>query len=177
MAHEPLNFHVTREWAREQAGIEPDDGITSVGGLAHRIGALEPTRAPGREAVVRPSGAPPVWRDPRRHSLGKLVELSRRRLRLSIEQLAAQADVDVAELLALERAGDVVPQTRTVRQVAGVLRVPVEPLLELAGLAPAESASLTESAVRFAARSESINDLSKEEEEALSWFVQELAKA
>jgi hypothetical protein len=54
--------------------------------------------------------------------------------------------------------------------------VRVEPLLELAGLVVTKSVALTESAVRFAARSEPMDALTKEEEEALNWFVKELSK-
>jgi DNA-binding XRE family transcriptional regulator len=114
--------------------------------------------------------------DPRRQSLGKLVELSRRRMRLSVEQLAQTANVDLAELLAIEKAEEILPEPRTIYQLAQVLRMRVEPLLELAGLAVSTSGGLTESAVRFAARSEPMDSLTSEEEAALSWFVQELSK-
>jgi uncharacterized ParB-like nuclease family protein len=52
----------------------------------------------------------------------------------------------------------------------------VEPLMELAGLVVPKSIALNESAVRFAARSEPMDVLTKEEEEALNWFVKELSK-
>jgi transcriptional regulator with XRE-family HTH domain len=175
MAHETLNMSITREWASAQAKLEPDSGITSVGGLAHRIGGTEQVRGRGPEEGAEVLSTHTMSVDPRRQSLGKFIELSRRRMRLSVEQLAERADVDLVELLALEKAEDILPEPRTVYQLAQVLRMKVEPLLELAGLVT-KSIGLTESAVRFAARSEPMDALTKAEEEALNWFVQELSK-
>ena len=169
MAHEKLNINMTREWASAQAKLEPDSGTTSVGGLAHRLSGMEQAS----DAALSPSTST----DPRRQSLGKFIELSRRRMRLSVEQLADKANIDLAELLAIEKAEDVRPEPRTVYQLAHVLRVRVEPLLELAGLVVTRTTGLTESAVRFAARSEPMEALTKDEEEALNWFVKELTRA
>jgi transcriptional regulator with XRE-family HTH domain len=176
MAHETLNINITREWASSQAKLEPDSGMTSVGGLAHRMGELY--REGGsvqQEGTEVPAGRM-MSADPKRKSLGKLIELSRRRLQLSVEQLAQRAEVDFAELLAIENAEDIVPEGRTIYQLAQILRIKPEPLLELAGLVVAKSLQLRESAIRFAARSEPMEALSKEEEEALNWFVRELSK-
>jgi len=175
MAHETLNINVTPEWALEQAKLEPDVGVTSVGGLAQRIRGFEDVPNAEQEGAENLS-TPSMSADPRRQSLGKFIELSRRRMRLSVEQLAEKVDVDLAELLAIEKAEDIVPEPRTLYQLAQFLRMRVEPLLELSGLVVAKSVSLTESAVRFAARSEPMDTLTKEEEEALNWFVKELTK-
>jgi transcriptional regulator with XRE-family HTH domain len=176
MAHETLNINITPEWALEQAKHEPDAGVTSVGGLAHRLSGLESVSGPARQPESEGSSSLVMSADSKRQSLGKFIELSRRRMRLSVEQFAQKADVDLAELLAIEKAEDIAPEPRTIYQLAGVLRISVEPLLELAGLVVQKSAGLTETAVRFAARSEPMDALTKEEEEALNWFVKELSK-
>ena len=176
MAHEKLNIDVTSEWAIQQAKTEPDVGITSVGGLAHRINELETPGDRARRIENEIAARPAMSADPKRQSLGKFVELSRRRMRLSVEQFAQNADVDLAELLAIEKAEDIAPEPRTIYQLASVLRIDVGPLLELAGLAAQKSADLTETAVRFAARSEPMDALTKEEDEALNWFVEQLTK-
>lgn len=98
MAHETLSVDITREWALVQAKNEPEIGVTSVGGLAHSMNELARL-----DISVPPSHAEPIpAASPRRFSLGKFVELSRRRLRLSVEQLADQANVDLSELVAIE---------------------------------------------------------------------------
>ena len=144
MAHEALNINITREWAVAQGKREPDSGATSVGGLAHRISGLLQASDPARQERANGTSA-----DPRRQSLGKFIELSRRRMRLSVEELADKANVNLAELLAVEKAEEFVPEPRTLRQLAKILQMPAEPLLELAGLAVTQSSALTESTVRL----------------------------
>ena len=172
MAHEKLNIRMNREWARSQAKTESEGTFTSVGGLSCRMDEMAALVLKNPPLLIEPLVA-----DPRRQSLGKFVELSRRRLRLSVEQLASRANVDLAGLLAIEKAEEVTPEPRTIYQLAAVLQVGVEPLLELAGLVLPKTTRLTESAVRFAARSEPMQVLSEEEEAALNWFVKELTKA
>lgn len=173
MAHEKLNFTFTREWAKLQAKLEADEGNTSVGGLALRVAEskanLEALNAPAAQQNAEST-------DPRRQSLAKLVELFRRRMRFSVEKLAEHAQVDLGELLAIENANPVAPAPRTIYQLAVVFKVKPDPLMELAGLVESRRADLTESAVRFAARSEPMQALSRDEEDALNWFVKELTK-
>jgi transcriptional regulator with XRE-family HTH domain len=114
--------------------------------------------------------------DTRKLSLARFVDLSRRRMRLTVEALAQRADVDLATLLAIESGEDVVPEPRTVFQLAKVLNVNPEPLMELAGLIDVKNSSVGEVATRFAARSEPMAALTPEEEEALNWFVDQISK-
>ncbi len=173
MAHETLSVDITREWALVQAKNEPEIGVTSVGGLAHSMNELARL-----DISVPPSHAEPIpAASPRRFSLGKFVELSRRRLRLSVEQLADQANVDLSELVAIESAENLIPEPKTIYELAKVLQVRAEPLLELAGLRVPTTSNLVNSAVRFAARYAPTRTLSTEEEAALDWFVEELTKA
>jgi hypothetical protein len=46
MTHEELNIKITRKWATKQARLETESGVTSVGGLAHRIGCLKRVNGP-----------------------------------------------------------------------------------------------------------------------------------
>ncbi len=160
MSHPKLNMRITDEWVLAQAAREPESGITSVGGLAARMEAAQPKPA-----------------DPSRLSLAKFVELSRRRLGWTVEKLAEQADVDLAELVAIEKAEAVSVEPRTVFQLARKLDVKPEPLMQLAGLIEVKDSRVDEAALRFAARSEPMAKLSREEEEALKWFIRELTKA
>jgi transcriptional regulator with XRE-family HTH domain len=171
-----LRLNLTREWASEQARREPGSGVTSTGGLAHRINDLGHLNGPATQGEAESVSTPTMPADSRRKSLGKFIELSRRRMRLSVEQLAEKANVDLVELLAIEKAEGIRPEPRTIYQLAQVLQVRVDPLLELAGLVVTKSVALTASAVRFAARSEPMDVLSKEEADALDWFVEELSR-
>jgi transcriptional regulator with XRE-family HTH domain len=110
-------------------------------------------------------------------ALAKLVELRRRQCRLTAEDLATRADVDLADVVNIERGEGFVPEPRTVHQIAQVLKLPERRLLELAGLTEVRDRRLREATVRFAARSEPIEELRPEELEALEEYVKVLAES
>jgi transcriptional regulator with XRE-family HTH domain len=139
---------------------EESEGVVSVGGLVTEL----------REVAARVEGNPG-----RKVAFARFVELSRRRLRLKVEDLAKKAQVDVSELLGIEQGDVECPEPRTVYRLAGVLKVPQERLLELSGLAVPRDVRFQEAAIRFVARSERMDALSREEETALQEFVKILA--
>lgn len=110
-----------------------------------------------------------------RVAFGRLVQLSRRGQRLSVEEFAEKADIDVTELLNIERTA-CIPEPRTVHQLSGILNIGIKKLLQLSGLTKEREAGLVEEAVRFAARSESLEKLSAEEVHALEHFVSVLSE-
>jgi transcriptional regulator with XRE-family HTH domain len=110
-------------------------------------------------------------------ALAKLVELRRRQCRLTVEALASRADVDLEDVMTIERGEGLSPEPRTVHQIAQVLNLPKRRLLELAGLAESRDHRIREATVRFAARSEPIEELSPEELEALEEYVKVLAES
>jgi len=83
MAHAKINLNITPEWVKARAQREPESGIMSAGGLANRL------------TMVRDSG---TTYDTNRQSLAKFVEFSRRKMRLSVEQLAERAQVELTDL-------------------------------------------------------------------------------
>jgi HTH-type transcriptional regulator, competence development regulator len=147
-------------WVNRMADLE-DGTEFSVGGLAHEVGMFGVPEAPA-----------PVTRS----AFAKLVELRRRALRMSVEELAESADVDVAELVSIELDKAEVPELRTVAKLAKALALPAQRLVELSGLATPRDARFSEAVVRFAAKSESVEKLSRTEMEALEEFVKFLAE-
>lgn len=111
-----------------------------------------------------------------RHVFARLIELRRRQMRLSLETLASQADVALEEIVSIERSEGMVPEPRTVHQLAQVLELPERRLRELAGLMEVRDGKFREATVRFAARSESVEELRPEELEALEEYVKVLAE-
>jgi transcriptional regulator with XRE-family HTH domain len=109
-------------------------------------------------------------------AFAKLVELRRRQCRLSAEDLAVRADVNLEAIVSIERGEGSIPEPRTVHQIAQVLKLPERRLLQLAGLVEAKDSRFREATVRFAARSEPIEDLRPEELEALEEYVKVLAE-
>jgi transcriptional regulator with XRE-family HTH domain len=148
-----------RKWLRRMAELEDRHPSISVGGLAADLGLLHSSDPPAGLAF------------------GRLINLARRKLGLSIEVLADKADVELSELLLIERGEDIKPSPRTVYRLAGVLKFSVGKLMELAGLAIPREPELGRAALRFAARSEPTTELTKEEREAYEEFAKALAES
>jgi hypothetical protein len=147
------------DWFRAAADVEAMTPITAGAASVPQEGRFAEKAGTGRLA------------------LAKLVELRRRQCRLSVEGLATQAEVNLEEVVSLEQGEGAGPSPRTVQRVAAVLKLPERPLLELAGLVEGKDHRLREAAVRFAARSEPVEDLRPEEREALKEYVKVLAEA
>jgi HTH-type transcriptional regulator, competence development regulator len=145
------------EWLTQAAAAEDGCRSISVGGLAFDLGLLA-SPADGMHRVF-----------------GRFVEYARRESGLTVERLAERADVDLAEIVEIERDDDYIPQVRTVHQIAQVLKLPTSRLLQVAGLVTARS-SVSGAALKFAARSEPTSQLSPNEREAFEEFVKVLVE-
>lgn len=104
-------------------------------------------------------------------AFGKLIELMRRNRGWSVEKLASEADLDLADLVIIEDDHTALPEPRAVYQLAEVFQLPQSRLLQIAGLSKERDASLQRDTLRFAARSQSIAQLSEVEQRALDEFV------
>ena len=93
-----------------------------------------------------------------------------------MEQLADAAEVDASELLVIEDDLHHVPEPRTIYKLAQTFEVSQRRLMQLAGLTAVNDAGLRQEAVRFAARSESVQKLTPEESSALEAFVAVLSE-
>jgi transcriptional regulator with XRE-family HTH domain len=150
------------EWMRRMAALEDRNESVSVGGLAVDVGIYRAAAATDAESIGR-------------EALAKLVEFTRRKLGLTASKFAEQTDIDLADLVRLEHAEAFALEPRTVTQLAGALAVPVSSLMGLAGLTRAPDPDLHRAALRFAANAEPLQGLSKEEQDALHDFVQQLS--
>lgn len=109
-------------------------------------------------------------------AFGTLINLWRRKRGLRLDVLADKAGIDAAELIEIEKNLTYVPEPRTVYQLAKTLDLPSERLLELSGNLVVRNSSLGREAVRFAAKSESVEKLSRDEQRALEEFVKFLSE-
>jgi transcriptional regulator with XRE-family HTH domain len=161
-----MKLAITKEWLERMADLEGDDEIAA--------GKLAMDPSPNIEA-----GQQPVAEalDPTRVAFSSLVEYLRRKRGLSMEKLAEEAEIDLAEVVSIERDAHFRPEPRTVYQIASIFRLPNKALLQLSGNTVARDAAVHEQALRFAARSgESVQRLSREELRALEEFIAFLAK-
>lgn len=154
-----MELKIQREWLAKMAEKEAN-GIISVGGL---VSLAE--KASKEQAVCATE----------RSALSQLVQWQRRKLRLTIEALAKQADVDLEEVLTIE-SGDGALEARTIYKIAEALKLPATKLMTLAGLVTERDPSLGNAALRFAACSAPIEALTPEETKALEEFVRALGE-
>lgn len=108
-------------------------------------------------------------------ALATLVVLKRREMQVTVAELAELAKVDPGEIWSIERDHGHRPKARTIHQLAGIFKIPSKALFALSGNLRATDAEFRERAVRFAAKSEELQVLSKPEKQALSEFVDYLA--
>src|SRR6266849_5580414 len=112
-----MNLHISRERLRERILREPDCEFEA--GLPIRDFEVLSIFVPNDLAAIRNVNG-------REMSLafGSLIRLSRRRERLSVEQLAEKARVELVEVLAIEQEHGYIPRPRTVHQLATFLKLP-----------------------------------------------------
>src|SRR5579863_9236942 len=113
------NTGPSRKWLVRMANIEDSCRTISAGGMAADLGMV--AHVAGESQKI----------------FGRLIEFARRAKGLTVEQLAERADVDVAEIVDIERHDDSIPSPRTVYQLAQALNLSPGKLTEVAGLSTA----------------------------------------
>ena len=163
-----MKMNLTREWFSKRAALD-DKAEVSAGRLdLDRLPAARPPNVRTMHAASEVDNPNPAF--------GRLINLWRRKKGLRIDALAEQARIDAGELIEIEQNLNYVPEPRTVYQLAKTLGLPSERMLELSGNLMVRDSSLGQEAVRFAARSESVEKLSKDEQRALEEFVKFLSE-
>ncbi len=153
MSNQEYRSCPSREWLKQAAAAEEQHESISVGGLASRFGMARSEEGSGVSVF------------------GQVIEFGRRRLGLSVEALALKADVDIRELVLIERSDSFEPSPRTIFKLADALGVPVKGLAEIAGLVEERSEQIEVAMLQFAARSEPTAKLTKDEEFAYNELV------
>jgi len=149
-----MKLTLTKDWLVRRAALEADIDVAA--GLSARNPFLD--------------DAPPASSEARL-AFGPLVQLMRRKSLMSMEKLAEEARVDLVEIVAIERDPGFRPEPRTVHQIARVLKLPAKSLLQLSGNTVVRDDHFRDEAVRFAARSGSVERLTPEEKSALEEYV------
>lgn len=108
-------------------------------------------------------------------AFGRFVRLLRRDAQLTLEELAEKTSVDIGELVGIENDARHTPEARTIYQLSEFFGLPRQKLMQLSGLTVPKDQTLVNEAMRFAARSEPVSVLSREERSVLDTFVSVLA--
>lgn len=163
-----MKLNLSKEWLTKHA--ERDDKVEISAG-AFSIDMLKSNQQAQKVSSINAS-----IEDAPRPAFGKLINLLRRKKGWRMEELAEKANIDLAELVEIERDIHYTPEPRTVYQLSRTLGLSNERMLQLSGNVIARDQTLGQEAVRFAARSESVEKLNKDEQRALEEFVKFLSE-
>jgi transcriptional regulator with XRE-family HTH domain len=157
-----MTVEISKEWCLRMAELEGDASIAA-GVIA--IDPLFEDNASHEDHEVESNIA-----------FGRFVRLMRRSRRLSREDLANNADIEILELVEIEDDIRHKPELRTVHKLSQVFGLPSVKLMQVAGLAKAKNDNLARKAERFAARSDPMAELTPEERAALEEFIAGLSE-
>lgn len=162
-----MKLCVDNDWLRRQ--IENDPMADADAGRVIRRSA-DVVRA--AEAAAQPQAAAAV-RPPKREDapLALLVHMTRRRDRLTVTQFAERIRVSAEEITAIEKDPSYSPRPRTIHNLAEYVKVPAKALLTLLPDAPIVDRSLDDAVYKFAASSDDLSGLSRQERRGLNDFV------
>lgn len=164
-----MEMLISQDWLRRRIETDPDLDVEAglPIGVLESIGMFLPAELTAQEdaKVVRLTEA-----------FGVLVRQLRRRQQWTVDQLAQKARVDIEDLRAIERDPHYRPRPRVVHQLAGVFKIPERPLMKLSGATVTHDQDFEEEAMRFAAKSDDLSKLTREEQKALNDYVKYLAE-
>jgi transcriptional regulator with XRE-family HTH domain len=164
-----MPMRITNEWLHRR--IEHDADLDTDAGMPiTKVDVLKAFVPEATErSVPRPATAQvgPL--------LGRLLRQLRRRESLDLPRLAVEVRVPEAELRALEEGTGVVPRPRTIYQLATFYKVSSRALLMLSPAAAERDPGLDDAAVRFAASSDDLSKLSRDERKSLNEFIKLLS--
>ena len=107
--------------------------------------------------------------------LGALIHMLRRKERLSVDDLAQNARIAATELHSIERDPLFDPNPRTIFQLEQYFNLQDRSLVLLSGAVNVDAA-VREEALRFAAHSERIQELTRDERKLINQFVKFLSE-
>lgn len=180
-----MKLHFNNDWLRrrieEDGDVEieaaaPELLLSELGFFMHE--GLVKTPLPGGASAVSPMDESNVVdlasrraeRD-MHYAFGLYVQLKRKEKGLTRADLASRAKIDEEELGSIERDPHHVPRPRTVTQLASFFHDDVKKLMRLSGVIQGRDEALEEAALKFAAMSDDLARLDKEERALLNEFV------
>jgi transcriptional regulator with XRE-family HTH domain len=159
-----MKFNISKKWLLKAASKE-DKMPVSAGSFSFDMVA-DDTQDPQEKHMV-------VAEEPCAYLsvFGRLINMRRRERGLTLERLADIARIDLDELVGIEQVPGYTPEPRTVCQLAATLKLPKNRLLQLSGCVEEQDEDLTQQSVRFAARSDALEKLTREQKQALDEYI------
>lgn len=161
-----MKFNISKEWLLKSADRE-DEMPVSAGAFTFDMIA---DNAEEKHMIIaeEPCAYLSVF--------ARLISLRRRNHRLTLEQLADLAQIDLDELIRMEQTFDYSPEPRTVCRLAAALKLPEHRLLQLSGCVEKPNDSLTQQSVHLPECSDGLKKLTCEQEQALDEYIRYLEK-
>lgn len=157
-----MTFEISKAWCQSaganENGLDIAAGVIAIDPAFHQDGGADESPEASRLA------------------LGRFINLMRRGQGLSIEDLAQKADIELGDLFSLESNASFQPDARTLYQLSEIFGVSQEKLMGLSGLTHSNDNEYVEKAVRFAAKSASVEVLTAEETSILHGFISVLSE-
>lgn len=159
----------SNDWLRRKIAADPDidaeagpplSGSAEVEGAHHNKPQAENVAVMGDRNVVQ-----------LRVALGVLVRQLRLKEGVSVAELAERAQVSEDELRQVEHDPHYTARPRLIYQLSGYFKVSLSTLSQMSGATHAVDRVLYNAAVKYAARSDDVSTLTREEREALDVFV------
>jgi transcriptional regulator with XRE-family HTH domain len=168
-----MKLLVSRQWLRDRIATDPDIETDSGAALAvlEDFGVIVPPLPQQTVGTIAPDQTVTQLRI----ALGTLMRQLRIKQRLSVAELARQASVDEDEIHGIERDPHFAPRPRTLHNLAQYHKLPIRQVIMMSGATRTVDRSFFNEAVRFAASSDDVSQLSSEELQGLYAFVKFLS--
>lgn len=163
-----MKLYVNNDWLRRQIENDTDRNVEAGRAIRRSVDVVKAAEA-AQQTVLE--GAPAATPPKKNDALGLLVQLTRRRDRLTVAQFAERIRVSAEEVATIETDPVYSPGPRTIHNLAEYVKVPAKTLLNLLPDAPVVDRSLDDAVHKFAASSKDLSDLSKSERRGLNDFV------
>ena len=105
-----------------------------------------------------------------------LLRMLRLKAGLSFEKLSKKIDTNIQELILLEKQAGYQANPRTLTALAKLYKIPPKNFLQIGGVLQNTDQKLDEEVIKFAAKSESFDKLTKEEKILLQKMIKTLVK-
>jgi transcriptional regulator with XRE-family HTH domain len=180
-----MKLHFNNDWLRrrieEDGDVEieaaaPELLLSELGFFMHE-GLVKTPSPAGSSVATSPDEGNVVDLASRRaerdmhYAFGLYVQLQRKEKGLTRAELASRAKIDEEELRCIERDAHHIPRPRTVTQLASFFRDDVKKLMRLSGVLQGRDEALEQAALKFAAMSDDLARLDKDERALLNEFV------
>lgn len=156
-----MKFNITKQWLLKATHKE-DTLAVSAGQFTFDMLAPE---AEDKAIVV---AEVPAFYQAR---FGQLINLRRREQGLTLEELACASGIDLLELVSIEQVPGYSPTPHTLGQIAAVLKLPKNRLLQLANSLAEEEKAFSLESDSLSALEDSVKALTLDEKQTLDAYV------